>query len=107
MATELKAHRVHRLLNPRSIALVGASADSTIIRGRLLRTIVDGGYRGELYPVTRSHEHISGMRCYARVDDIPATPELAIITVPAPVVPELLEACGRKVSPAPSSSAQV
>jgi len=96
MATELKAHRVHRLLNPRSIALVGASADSAIIRGRLLRTIVDGGYRGELYPVTRSHEHISGMRCYARVDDIPATPELAIITVPAPVVPELLEACGRK-----------
>ena len=89
-------HRAHRFFYPRSIALVGASADPSIIRGRLVVSIVDGGYQGELYPVTRSNEQILGLKCYSSVSSLPRTPDLAVIMVPAPVVPQLLEECAEK-----------
>lgn len=89
-------HRLHRFFNPRSIALVGASADPSIIRGRLVAAIIEGGYQGHLYPVTRSHQEILGHTCYPSIDRVPATPDLAIVMVPAAVVPQLLEACGKK-----------
>ena len=89
-------HRLHRFFNPRSIAMVGASGDTEIIRGRFVVSIVEGGFSGDLYAVTRSHETIHGLKCYSKVADLPVTPDLAVIMVPASVVAQLLEECGQK-----------
>ena len=75
-------HRLHRFFNPRSIAMVGASSNTEIIRGRFVVSIVEGGFRGDLYPVTRSHETIHGLKCYSKVAELPVTPDLAVIMVP-------------------------
>ena len=84
------------LLWPRSIAVVGASPDPAIIRGRLLATVRRHGFPGPLYPVSRSHAAIRGLACYPSVEALPEAVDLAIITIPAIWVPEVLEACGRR-----------
>lgn len=82
------------LLSPRSIAVVGASTDTTVIRGRLLHVLLQRGFPGTIYPVTRSHAEVQGLKAFASVDDLPEVPDLAVIVIPAEVVPDALDASG-------------
>lgn len=84
------------MLWPRSIALVGASPDKQIIRGRIVEAVSQSGFGGPVYPVSRSHREIGGMPAYPTVAELPEAVDLAIVTVPASVVPAALEACGEK-----------
>ncbi len=84
------------LLWPRSIALVGASPDTSIIRGRVLAAVRQYGFAGPIFPVSRTHAEIDGLACYPSVADLPAPADLAIITIPSAFVAEALEACGEK-----------
>ena len=84
------------LLSPRAVAVIGASPDTTIIRGRLLHTLVARGYPGAIYPITRSHGEIHGLKAYASIDDVPGPVDLAIVVIPAEAVAEALDACGRR-----------
>ena len=84
------------LLWPRSIALVGASPDTSIIRGRVLAAVRQFGFAGPIFPVSRSHAEIDGLKCYPSVADLPAPADLAIITIPSAFVADALEACGEK-----------
>ena len=82
------------LFSPRSIALVGASPDPHTIRGRMVSAVLDGGYPGTVYAISRSHRAIRGLSCYRSVADLPEAVDLAIVTVPARYVADVLEACG-------------
>lgn len=84
------------LLRPRSVAVVGASPDTHIIRGRLLDAVLRGGYPGHVYPVSRSHAEIQGLRCHASVAALPEAPDLALIAVPAQHVPGTLAECAAR-----------
>lgn len=83
------------LLTPRSIAVIGASPDAQIIRGKLQHVLQARGFPGRLYPVSRSHAVVQGLRAYPSVADIPEAVDLAIIVVPAAAVPGATEECGR------------
>lgn len=96
MTPDQTIHPLHKFFNPRSIAMIGASANADIIRGRFVVSILEGGFAGELYPVTRSQQTIHGLQCYPKIAELPVTPDLAVIMVPAPVVAQLLEECGEK-----------
>ena len=80
---------------PRSIALVGASPDKTIIRGRIVEAVTLHGFDGPLHAVSRSHDEIAGITCYPSVETLPGRVDLAIITVPAEHVAATLRACGK------------
>ena len=80
---------------PRSIALVGASSDRTIIRGRIVEAVTLHGFDGPMYAVSRSHEEICGIPCYPGVEALPGPVDLAIVTIPAEHVAASLRACGR------------
>ncbi len=84
------------LLAPASIAIVGASADTHTLRGRLTDTLIGHGYSGRIYPVTRSQSEVLGLRAYASVGDLPEAADLAVIVVPAAVVPQALDECGAR-----------
>jgi len=71
------------LLNPASIAILGASAELNKINGRTLRFLIEKGYRGRIYPVNPKYEAIAGLRCYPDVASLPEAPDLAVIAVPA------------------------
>jgi acetate---CoA ligase (ADP-forming) len=84
------------LLMPDSIAIVGASADSGSLRGRLTHTLIGHGYDGRVYPVTRSQSEVLGLRAYPSLADLPEAADLAVILVPAALVARTLDECGER-----------
>ncbi len=82
-----------RFLSPRSVAIVGASPAPHGIRGALLRLLRKNGFAGAIYPVNPTHREIDGLRCYPDVAAIGAPIDLAVIAIPAPAVPGVLEEC--------------
>lgn len=86
--------RLDPLFAPRTIALVGASPDLHIFRGRTLKVMLGHPYAGRIYPVSRSHDRIQGLPAYPSVAAIPEPVDLAILIIPAEFVPDELERCG-------------
>ncbi|MBY0266504.1 MAG: acetate--CoA ligase family protein [Burkholderiales bacterium] len=84
------------LLDPQSIAILGASAELSKINGRTLGFLLDKGYRGRIYPVNPKYPAIAGLRCYSDVDSLPEAPDLAVIAVPAAQVLDSVRALGRR-----------
>src|ERR1700739_1374032 len=84
------------LFSPESVAIVGASADTHTLRGRTTQFLIEHGYPGRIYPVTRSQPEVFGLRSYATVAELPEAPDLAVVIVPAVYVVQTLEECGRK-----------
>lgn len=82
--------------NPKSIAVIGASREPGKVGYNVLRNLIEGGFPGELYPINPSAEEILGLKCYRNIRDVPANVDLAVITVPAKIVPSVVEDCGLK-----------
>jgi len=80
---------------PSSVAVIGASETEGSLGGQIIANLLHG-YKEAIYPVNPNHKEIKGLRCFPTVDAIPDSVEMAIIIVPAPAVPVVLEACGRK-----------
>ena len=88
------AESIRPLLEPRSVAVVGASRDPTSIGGVLLSN-VRSSCRGPVYPVHPTAAEVQGLRAYPRVGAIGARVDLAIIAVPAAAVEDVVADCGR------------
>jgi len=84
-----------KVLEPDSIAVIGASSNREKWGYRILDNIISGGYAGSVYPVNPNEDEVLGMRCYPTVIDLPRRVDLGIIAVPAEIVPAVLEECGR------------
>jgi len=83
------------LLAPRTIAIIGASPDATIIRGKIQHVLQARGFPGRIYPISRSHAEVQGLRAWPVITAVPEPVDLAIIVIPAAGVPAALEECGR------------
>ncbi|MEI4271492.1 bifunctional GNAT family N-acetyltransferase/acetate--CoA ligase family protein [Klenkia sp. LSe6-5] len=91
-----ESRSIGRLLNPTSVAVVGASNDRTKIGHAVLRHLLDQGFAGPLYPVNPTVRHVAGVPAHATIEDIPDDVDLAVLAVPAAEVPGVVEACRRK-----------
>ncbi len=91
-----EASSIRRLLCPESIAVVGASPRSGTIGHEIFQNLLDCGFDGPVFPVHPKAPHVGGVRAYARVTDIPDDVDLAVVVVPAPAVPGVLEDCAAK-----------
>jgi len=89
------ASSIRALLAPRSVAVVGASRRPGSIGAALVHNLLAYGFAGPVYPVNAEAEEIGGLRCYARVSDIGAPVDLAVIAVPAPAVEAVVAECAR------------
>lgn len=92
--------KLEALLNPKSIALIGASKNFNKLNGRPLKFLLEKGYRGQIYPVNPSYDEIGGLKCFADVTSVPGEIDLAVVAVPARKVPESLRALAAKHVPA-------
>jgi acetate---CoA ligase (ADP-forming) len=72
---------IDRLLRPRSVAIIGASADPTKLSGRPLGYLEAYGFRGDIYPVNPRYQSIGMHRCYPDVAALPQSPDVAIVLV--------------------------
>jgi acetyltransferase len=78
------------------VTFIGASTDPTKWGFRILANLVDGGYRGKIYPVNPKGGEILGWPVFTSVSDIPETPDMAMITVPPQQVSTIIEECTAK-----------
>ena len=83
------------LINPQSIVVVGGSNNVHKPGGRLVRNLLDGKYKGELYVVNAKEDDVQGLKSYHSVHDIPET-ELAIISIPGPACPEAVDVLAKQ-----------
>ena len=83
------------LLQPRSVAVVGASRHRGTVGRAILRNIVTGGFTGPVYAVNPHAQTMEGVPCVASVDELPGQVDLAVIAVPPSAVPEVAAQCGR------------
>jgi len=86
---------INAFFNPRSVAIIGATPKE----GKVGRVIVENfkrRFKGRIYPVNPKYNEILGLKCYPSVKNIPDTIDLAVIVVPAPIVPMVLRDCGEK-----------
>jgi len=81
-------------LDPRSIAVIGASENPNKIGGRPLLYLARFGFRGPVYPINPKRAEVQGLKTFACLGDLPDTPDLAIIAIPGDAAIEALEECG-------------
>src|SRR5262245_33193704 len=84
-----------RLFHPRSIAIIGASADLTRIGGHPIKALKNAGYQGPIFLVNPKYTELHGLKCYPDAVSIGEPCDLAIVAVPAPATGQALRDCGK------------
>jgi len=72
------------------------SRDPTKVGHRIFKNLVDFGFQGGLYPINPKADEILGFKCYGNITEVPDNVDLAVIAVPARIVPMIAEQCGLK-----------
>lgn len=97
MATDTSSTAARRglqaMIEPRSVAMIGASDDPGRIGGRPLRYLKDAGFRGEFFAVNPNRDEVQGLKAYKSVKDIGKPVDCAIVAVPASIVAGALREC--------------
>ena len=88
--------KLEAFFKPKSIAVIGASREPEKVGHRIFRNLVESGFKGQLYPINPKADEILGMKCYGDISDVPDQIDLAVIAVPAKIVPMVAEECGKK-----------
>ncbi|MDN5917132.1 MAG: acetate--CoA ligase family protein, partial [Pseudonocardia sp.] len=91
---------MERLMRPRAVAVIGASAEDGKIGNSVMKNLINGGYAGTIYPVNPKADQILGITAYKTVADIPGEVDVAVFAVPAKFVIPAVEEVGRKGIPA-------
>jgi acetate---CoA ligase (ADP-forming) len=89
------AQSIRPILEPASIAVVGASRQANTIGAALLANLQRCGFTGPIYPVNPNAEEIGGLRCHPSVEAIGNRVDMALISVKAPLVEAAIKDCGR------------
>ncbi|OZI34219.1 6-carboxyhexanoate--CoA ligase [Bordetella genomosp. 10] len=74
---------ISRLVQPRSVAVIGASADGRKTAGRPVAYLRKHGFSGDIYPVNPRVDDIDGLRCYPDIASLPAVPDVGIVLLGA------------------------
>lgn len=87
---------VKPFFEPRGVAIIGASDRPDKLSHGILKNMLQYGYAGGIYPVNPKNSEILGKPCYADILSVPDPVDLAVIILPAPAIPAVLEDCGKK-----------
>ncbi len=87
-------HYLNKLFEPRSVAVFGASDREGAVGNLVFKNMIEGGFKGEVFPVNPKHEEVQGRKVYPDLKSIGQPIDLAVITTPAATVPAIIEACG-------------
>ena len=78
---------------PKAVAFVGASRTQGG-GGNFMSGFQKLGFQGRMYPINPKADEILGQKAYPDMESLPEKPDLVIVSVPAPLVPSVLEECG-------------
>ncbi|WP_040791150.1 bifunctional acetate--CoA ligase family protein/GNAT family N-acetyltransferase [Nocardia paucivorans] len=91
-----EARSVGNLLAPGSVAVIGATPDTSRVGGAVLANLLSGTYQGPVFPVNPNRRSVRGVRAYATVREIPDEVDLAVVAVPAEAIGSVLDDCMAK-----------
>jgi len=94
--TQAAISAMRTFLAPRSVAVIGASRDSSAIGGRLFHNLLMTEFSGSVFPVNPKADVVHGVVAYPNVEAIPGDVDIAFVAVPAIHVEEIAQQCGRK-----------
>jgi len=89
-------HYLDRILNPRSILIVGASKDPVKRGNRAIQSLVSDHYAGTIIPINPREKEILGFPCHPSITDAPGELDLAVVCTAAHTVKAVIEECGRR-----------
>ena len=90
---------MNRIMRPDAVAVIGASSEEGKIGNSVMKNLVNGGYKGKIYPINPKADEILGYKAYASVKDIPGEVDVAVFAIPAKFVAAALTECGEKHIP--------
>jgi acetyltransferase len=86
---------IDKMLNPKTVAAVGASEEEGSVGQALMKNLLLGKDRRKIYPVNPSRDSVMGLKCYPSIGKVPEHVNLAVIATPAKTVPGIVEECAR------------
>ncbi len=86
----MSIRHLDRLLEPRSVAVIGASERVGSVGATVWRNVRAGSFTGTVYPVNQKHASVGGERAYSHVRELPEVPDLAVVCTPPDTVPQLI-----------------
>jgi acetyl coenzyme A synthetase (ADP forming)-like protein len=87
---------MNRIMQPKSVAVIGASSEAGKIGNSVMKNLINGGYKGQIYPIHPKAEEVLGYQAYKSVKDVPGDIDTAVFAIPAKFVAGALIECGEK-----------
>jgi acetyltransferase len=87
-------HYLSSLFAPKSVAVFGASDRPDSVGQIVFRNMLEGGFKGALFPINSKHPEVQGRRAYAAIAEVGEPVELVVIATPPQTVPGIIEDCG-------------
>jgi acetyl coenzyme A synthetase (ADP forming)-like protein len=90
---------MNRIMQPNAVAVIGASPEDGKIGNSVMKNLINGGYKGEIYPIHPKVSEVLGKRAYKSVKDVAGKIDVAVFAIPAPLVAGAIKECGEKEIP--------
>jgi acetate---CoA ligase (ADP-forming) len=84
------------LFRPRSVAVMGASNNKFSIGNRVVKNLLDYGFKGQIYPINPKESEILGLKAYPSILEVPRPVDIVCIAVKSTLVPQMVEDCGKQ-----------
>ena len=85
-----------KFFKPKSIAVIGASRTPGKVGYDVVANLLNSDYSGTIYPVNPRADEVQGLECHGDVTDIPGEVDLAVVAIPAKIVPDIIDQCAKK-----------
>src|SRR4051812_23523609 len=90
---------MNRIMRPKAVAVIGASSEDGKIGNSVMKNLINGGYKGQIYPIHPKSDEILGYKAFKSVKDVPGVIDVAVFAIPAKFVAGALIECGEKQIP--------
>ncbi|MDQ2734425.1 MAG: acetate--CoA ligase family protein, partial [Pseudomonadota bacterium] len=87
---------MNRIMQPKAVAVIGASDEAGKIGNSVMKNLINGGYKGQIYPIHPKAAEIMGHKAFKSVKDVPGEIDTAVFAIPAKLVAGALIECGEK-----------
>ncbi|MFS2012184.1 acetate--CoA ligase family protein [Azospirillum sp. CT11-132] len=91
--------QMNRIMKPDAVAVIGASSEDGKIGNSVMKNLINGGYKGKIYPIHPKADDILGYKAYRSVKDVPGDIDVAVFAIPAKFVAQALTEVGEKRIP--------
>jgi len=84
------------LFNPHTVAVIGASEKQDKLGFHVMKSLTSGGFKGTIVPVNPAAKSVMNLPAFSSLEDFPGEIDLAIVVLPAKLVPGIFHECSRK-----------